>query len=1193
MVQQYRSNPETRRDSSILRYDRPFRTPTERVIGPVASRLLFVFVLSWAILGRPAAGRQVTAVGVAYADTLVSSSDRTVQLRPFVIPGSVSVAAGDRELTDSEWTLQAATGRMELSLPPGTLIHVTYRAFPLSAGPVFRLDREPLPVPDRISFSANPRRQSEGNPGASGLRSRGAISRGITAGSGRDASIESGLRLEVDGSPAPGVSVRAALTDESTPIRPDGTTQRLSEFDRVSVEITARQSQVRMGDIDVALTSGRFARFRRKVQGVAVRSTIGSDENAPLSIGLQASGAASRGLFRVQTLVPVDGLQGPYRLEGQNGELFLLVIPGSEIVYLDGVRLERGATLDYTIDYSTAEVTFMQRVPVTSDRRIEIEFSYSINQFTRTVIATEGAASFWRGGNGRHRATFGVTWLRESDGSRFADELGLSSDDSLLISAAGDSEALQSGAVEVVFDPEAPYVQYRRELRTRTGGSTDTVYVALEAAPAGGEAVYRVRFSRVDTGEGHYAREGQSVNGIVYVYRGSGGGDYEPVRRLPRPELRRLIDIRGSVTPVRGVTLDGEWARSLHDRNRLSARDSGDDGGNAYTGSLALSPPITEFGRVSAGASIVRRTEHFTSFDRTRSVEFGREWNLGRRSVDPVGAVAGAGDEFEAGGFVSWASGDSTGIRAEIARLDIGDLFDGRRVKLSLHSFESGLPGTRYSLDLVDSRDREYGERGQWEYHRARVQAPRSARLLPYLDLEREIRRQRLSGDSLQALSVAYTEIRPGVEWTSESATAAVEIERRQERRPLGTRLADASSSWAGRLRARYAPVGDWSASGEISWRERTFSDEFATQPDAANTRSLAVQFLGDGRPMSRLRLAWMYSAQTERSPTLQEVYFRAGPERGEYVWADDNGDGVIQVDEFVPETTPDEGLYVRTWLPSDSLASVTVAQARIRLTLLPAQGRLGFVSGQTLFDVEERSRTSRRGDVYFLRLDRFRIPGTTLNGRIRFRQDVSLWRGSSGFGIDASVDATRTLTELAAGRESRSVDRQQLAVRGRPRRSLDVAINLLHEVNTTESDAFASRRFNLRTRGLSPSARLRLGSRTTLRAEFSLAWKRDRRVVRKATVIRLPLSARTGLSEVVDLSTRLELADIRLSGNATGLAAWEITEGRGPGRSVLWGTTVQWAVSRILRATLAYDGRAPATGPVIHTGRLEVSAVF
>ena len=53
------------------------------------------------------------------------------------------------------------------------------------------------------------------------LRSTGSISRGVIAGSNRDVAVESGLRLELNGELAPGVGIRASLTDAGVEIRGD------------------------------------------------------------------------------------------------------------------------------------------------------------------------------------------------------------------------------------------------------------------------------------------------------------------------------------------------------------------------------------------------------------------------------------------------------------------------------------------------------------------------------------------------------------------------------------------------------------------------------------------------------------------------------------------------------------------------------------------------------------------------------------------------------------------------------------------------------------------------------------------------------------------------------------------------------------------------------------------------------------
>ena len=76
---------------------------------------------------------------------------------------------------------------------------------------------------------------------------------------------------------------------------------------------------------------------------------------------------------------------------GQNGERFIIVIPGSEAVYEDGQRQTRGETNDYVIDYATGELTFTSNRLITQDKRVTVEFQYRTNEFTRTIVASERA----------------------------------------------------------------------------------------------------------------------------------------------------------------------------------------------------------------------------------------------------------------------------------------------------------------------------------------------------------------------------------------------------------------------------------------------------------------------------------------------------------------------------------------------------------------------------------------------------------------------------------------------------------------------------------------------------------------------------------------------------------------------------------------------------------------------------------
>ena len=134
----------------------------------------------------------------------------------------------------SRWTARRAPS---LGAAVTAAVVVIYR--PLAVRLLPRYARRDLaPAPASPDSAGQPLRIIERAPakaadadlfGTSGLQRRGSITRGITTGNRRDVSLESGLRLELTGEITDGVQLQAVLTDENTPIQPDGSTQRLSE----------------------------------------------------------------------------------------------------------------------------------------------------------------------------------------------------------------------------------------------------------------------------------------------------------------------------------------------------------------------------------------------------------------------------------------------------------------------------------------------------------------------------------------------------------------------------------------------------------------------------------------------------------------------------------------------------------------------------------------------------------------------------------------------------------------------------------------------------------------------------------------------------------------------------------------------------------------------------------------------------
>jgi hypothetical protein len=1155
-----------------------------------------------------------------HRDTIDTFQPQPYALRPFVVPGTETIRVGPTRLDTSEYRLDARAGRLWVGRSDLITAHDTlfaaYRTLPFRFRAVYRRRAPDSTAADSGTVAVVEAPDSTAQTGFSpfegvDIERSGSISRGIVGGTNRDANLESGLRLQLEGEVADSVHVRALLTDQNTPIQPGGTTQRLRDFDRVFLGVETPHGDARLGDVQVDLGAGTFGQFDQKVQGVTL-SSDGLGRDAGLAQGdATVVGAVSRGQYRTQDIDPTDGVQGPYRLRGRNGEDLIVVVAGSERVYLDGERLERGRTNDYVIDYTQGEITFTSNRIITDDRRITVEFQYSRTPFTRTLLGGEAAAGAWRDGQGDPRVSVRASVLRRADGQDFQSAFDLTRGDSLRLVRAGDGQALRSGARRVPFDPESPFVQYRREVVTTPGGARDTAFVPLDAAPAEGTPVFRVRFTRVGAGEGRYRRVGQAVNGVAYEYRGPGRGAYEPVQPLPAPTRQRLVDVTGSVEPVPGLELFGEWAESVNDENRFSPLDAADDRDQSYVVGARLPDRTLDLGALPTArlTGSVRRTvrgRHFESFNQTRPVEYGRRWNLSRRGSGLPEALRDRGDETIDRAQLELEVGPAT-VEAGGGRLAIGSAFDAWRHRQAFRLRPGRGPRVTLRSTLVGSTNRPGAVEGRWLRQRAQVRQPLAGgALTPRLEVERERRRQRALGtDSLTREAFSLLELRPGVQYEAGALRASGSVEYQREEGGLDGQFRDASEGWTVQSEAAYDPASPYRATVRGGYRVRRVTDRFRVERGREDTESLLLRLDGRARPWNRaVELKAFYDALTKRSPVLQETYLRTGPNLGQYVWRDANEDGVQQIDEFVPETTPNEGTYVQRFVPSDSLESVIDLQARARLSLRPARlwegpdgwwrRALSQLRTRTTVEVREKSRSEDVAQIYGLNLRRFRRAGTTLSGQLRLDQELELFPDRRAYGLEGGWQQRRRLNDRAAGTQSSFLNQWSAEGRWRPARGWSVRLRGRHEVDRTRSDAFAeSRSFDIRTVEVRPSVSVRPGPTATVTVAAAWAQKRDRLQNRRAQVLKLPVEAEWSRAGRLRLTGNLELAQVDLTGSGLGLAQYQLTDGRGPGRSLLWGLQGRYVLTDNLEASVRYDGRAPATAPVIHTVRAKLSATF
>lgn len=228
---------------------------------------------------------------------------------------------------------------------------------------------------------------SEADTGKYALALSGSKSLAVTAGEGGAIGVDAALYVNVKGQVAENVWIEGTLSDQNTPVQPEGSTTTLREVDVKYLRVYGRQYEYLLGDY--LLTHGREGEDRFAIQAEGARLRYG-ENGWVTSLGY----ARSKGLFHSDTLRGVDGKQRGYYLRGRDGRTFITVLAGTERLWRNGSLLKRG--IDYVIDYAQGRVDFLAPVWVTSENLFFAEYQYAEDTYPRIVLAGEAADTVGR-----------------------------------------------------------------------------------------------------------------------------------------------------------------------------------------------------------------------------------------------------------------------------------------------------------------------------------------------------------------------------------------------------------------------------------------------------------------------------------------------------------------------------------------------------------------------------------------------------------------------------------------------------------------------------------------------------------------------------------------------------------------------------------------------------------------------------
>ncbi|MEK6552519.1 MAG: hypothetical protein AABZ54_03620, partial [Bacteroidota bacterium] len=412
------------------------------------------------------------------------------------------------------------------------------------------------------------------------------------------------------------IDLVAALTDENTPIQPEGNTEKLDELDKVFIELRHKNAVGTFGDYELNLRDNEFSQITRKLQGLKGELAF---ENTRGTLAI----AGSRGKFNTNLFNGSDGNQGPYRLYGINNERAIIIIAGSERIYLDGQQLKRGENNDYIIDYSNSVITFTPKRLITSVSRISVDFEYTDQNYRRNFFGANFSSKLLN-----DKLKVGIGYFREGDDKDSPIDFSFTDDDLNILKSAGDDRynAVRSGVSLALPDSTGKVQGVYSRVDTLIAMQQFSYY---KYVPGNISSIYNVSFTYVGEGSGDYLKESLGN----YKFAGRNNGSYLPIIFLPLPQLKQLGNISLSANILEGIKIDIDLSGSSWDKNKFSTVDDNDNYGYARRILIDVIPREVTIGNLSLGKIGISFKDRFiqsrfTSLDRIDEIEFNRYYNL-------------------------------------------------------------------------------------------------------------------------------------------------------------------------------------------------------------------------------------------------------------------------------------------------------------------------------------------------------------------------------------------------------------------------------------------------------------------------------------------------------------------------------------------------------------------------------------
>jgi len=1067
-------------------------------------------------------------------------------------------------------------------------ITITYRTFPvLLTQKTFHKDPSLIEVAiiNNNPFIYRPKAEENTLFSFDGIEKSGSISRSIGFGNNQDLSVNSNMVLQLAGKLNNEIEFIAAISDDNLPIQPEGNTQQINDFDKVFIQFKRKGATLIAGDYELRKPDSYFMNYFKRTQGAFVSNNF--KDKKGFNHQTQIAGAVAKGRSARNLFDGIEGNQGPYRLTGNNGEQFIIILSGTERVYIDGQLLLRGQDNDYVVDYNTSELTFTTKRLITRYSRIVVEFEYSDKVFGRSLYyANQEFKS--------ERLKIGFNLYSEQDNPNRPFLQNLSQEQKDFLKGVGNniSEAVYPNIDSIAFNENE--VLYKK---IDTLGFNDVYVYSVNPLLA----KYRVGFSFVGANKGNYRIDvSSSANGRVYVFTAPTGGvpqgDYAPVSLLVTPKKQQLITLNADYKLSKRSNLFTEIAMSNNDVNLYSDLQNNENKGMAYK--MVFSNKSKLSGNDSTGlklntiASYEFTDQKFKPLERYRPVEFDRDFN-----IRGVGLVES--NEHWTTLSLQLYKTDFKQISYRISSFIRSQDYNGLQQAInSRYQYKSITFG--YDGSLLNSK----ADSINGNFLKQRVIVSKDFKKIAIgTEFQQEMNETYNSNTNqltLQSFSFRQYDYFVRSRETAKTGFRLNYITRFDEL-PFNNKLEEFSKAQTFNGLLEINKNGKSPLTINATYRNIEY-----LQSDSINKNEETLLGRIDynlNAFKGFLNLSTFYELGTGQEPKREFIYLEVQAGQGIYAWNDYNSNGVKELNEFEISRFPDQARYIRIFRPNNEFIRSNFTNINQTLRLNPASifkqktGIYSFIARFSTISVLRIDKKVFAGDGGFL-LNPYqtRLEESNLVSLSSFlRNTVFFNRANPVWGLDYNIQKNSSKASLTNGFDKRDLAEQGLRLRWNFIRKSNFIAEIKQGSKDFTSEIFSERNYQIDFIEFKPEFGYQFT--TDFKVTFIAGIKQQKNKAdfggEETVNSRLGSELRYNLLKKGTFSTQVNFINNKFSGNNNTAIAYELLDGLQPGSNLTWSAGLQRTISNGIQLNFTYEGRKSNAVKTIHTGGLQVRAYF